>query len=290
MNALSQRGNTNENSGESNFEFTDKDFNQLREFTYKLTGISLADHKRDLVYGRLTKRLRAHGLLRFKDYYAILQDSKSPEIEHFTNAITTNLTSFFRENHHFDYLKNTIVPELEKRHRENRRIRIWSAGCSTGEEVYSIAMTLRESMPSIDSMDLRLLATDLDSNVVRHGAAGVYSDARVEGMDKSRVKRWFTRGSGGHAGKVKVHDDLRKMVVFKQLNLMKPWPMKGQFDVIFCRNVVIYFDKETQRVLFDRYANIMPTGSALFIGHSETLHNVTDRFELTGRTIYRKVR
>lgn len=284
-----QQSTRNTGYGEPVFEFTDRDFNDLRELAYKLTGISLADHKRDLVYGRLTRRLRAYGLTRFRDYCDILKENSPDEVEQFTNAITTNLTSFFRESHHFDYLKNTVAPELVRHHRKNGRIRIWSAGCSTGEEAYSIAMTLRDAIPSIDDLNLRILATDLDSNVVRHGATGVYVDSRVDGLDKSLVKRWFTRGSGSHAGKVKVHDDLRKMVAFKQLNLMKPWPMKGMFDVIFCRNVVIYFDKDTQRVLFDRFAELLPNGSSLFIGHSETLHNVTERFELDGRTIYRKV-
>jgi len=270
------------------FEFTDRDFNHLRKLVSTHAGISLSDHKRDLVYSRLSKRLRAHGLTRFRDYCTLLENDAGDELEQFTNAITTNLTSFFRENHHFEHLAQDVVPQLLERYRSTRRLRIWSAGCSTGEEPYSLAITLREAIPDIDNRDIRILASDLDTNVVQTAAAGIYRAERIEGLDKQRTKRWFQRGKGEHAGKVKVSEDLRKLITFRQLNLMQGWPMSGLFDVIFCRNVVIYFDKPTQQILFDRYANIMQPDSHLFIGHSETLHNVTGRFALIGKTIYRK--
>lgn len=273
---------------ELTFEFSERDFNHLRQLVSTHTGISLSEHKRDLVYGRLGKRLRVHGMSRFKDYCALLENDPGDELEHFTNAITTNLTAFFRENHHFEHLTQDVVPRLLERYRSTRRLRIWSAGCSSGEEPYSIAMTLCEAIPDIDSRDIRILASDLDTNVVQTAASGIYPAARIEGLDKHRSKRWFRRGKGEHEGKVRVSDDLRKLITFRQLNLMHEWPMQGLFDVIFCRNVVIYFDKPTQKILFDRFANIMQPESHLFIGHSETLHKVTERFQLIGKTIYRK--
>lgn len=272
------------------YDFTDADFNCLRRLVWTHTGISLSEHKRDLVYGRLSKRLRVHGLSRFKDYCALLESDAGEELEHFTNAITTNLTSFFREGHHFEYLAREVVPMLLERYRENRRLRFWSAGCSTGEEPYSLAITLREAIPDINNRDVRILATDLDSRVVQSAMEGIYPQQRVEGMDRQRVKRWFRRGTGGHEGKVRMSQELRQLITFRQLNLMHDWPMRGLFDVIFCRNVVIYFDKPTQKILFERFAEVMQPASHLFVGHSESLHKVTDRFDLIGKTIYRKTR
>lgn len=272
----------------SEFEFSERDFNTLRRLVSEHTGISLSDQKRDLLYSRLARRLRAKGLASFRDYVELLETDPAGELEHFTNAITTNLTSFFREKHHFEYLEKELVPVLLERYKTNRRLRIWSAGCSTGEEPYSLAITLREAIPDIDGRDIRILATDLDTDVVRTGANGVYRAERIEGLDQARIKRWFQRGKGASEGKVKVTDDLRKLITFRQLNLMHEWPMRGPFDVIFCRNVVIYFDKPTQQKLFDRFAEIMRPESHLFIGHSETLHNVSDRFQLVGKTIYRR--
>lgn len=271
------------------FELSDRDFNCIRRLVGEYTGISLSDQKRDLVYARLAKRLRAHGMTRFRDYCEMLEANPGEELEHFTNAITTNLTSFFREKHHFEYLQQELVPRLLERYQANRRLRIWSAGCSTGEEPYTLAITLREAIPDIDGRDIRILATDLDSNVVKTGAAGVYQAERINGLDNTRIRRWFKRGKGGYAGKVRVVDELRRLITFRQLNLMHDWPMRGLFDVIFCRNVVIYFDKPTQQVLFDRFANAMQPDSHLFIGHSETLHNVSNRFQLVGKTIYRRL-
>lgn len=272
----------------SEFEFSDRDFNTLRRLVSEHTGISLSDQKRDLLYSRLARRLRAKGLDSFREYCDLLENDPGGELEHFTNAITTNLTSFFREKHHFEYLEKDLVPALLEQYKVNRRLRIWSAGCSTGEEPYSLAITLREAIPDIDGRDIRILATDLDTEVVRTGANGIYRAERIEGLDQARIKRWFQRGKGTVDGKVKVSDALRKLITFRQLNLMHEWPMRGPFDVIFCRNVVIYFDKPTQQKLFDRFADIMRPQSHLFIGHSETLHNVSDRFQLVGKTIYRR--
>ena len=275
------------NALQRDFHFTDKDFTFIRALVAEKTGIVMTEAKRDLVYGRLSRRLRHLGIPRFSDYCRLLEAGDEDELVQFVNAITTNLTSFFREAHHFDYLGGSLLPRLEKEN-AGRRLRIWSAGCSTGEEPYSIAMTLREQCPRLAGRDVKILATDLDSNVLARAAAGVYDQARVEDLPRERLRRWFRKGRGGNAGTVKVSTDLRDLITFRQLNLMGSWPMKGAFDIIFCRNVVIYFDKPTQRTLFNRYADLLVEGGHLFVGHSESLFKVTDRFELIGKTVYRK--
>lgn len=277
------------NPSADGFHFTDRDFNKLRDLVKDLTGISLSDQKRELLYGRLTRRLRALGIQKFSDYCDYLEEHPDEEVEHFTNAITTNLTSFFRENHHFEMIAGQLRPWLLSRYQQNGKIRVWSAGCSTGEEPYSIAMTLAESIPDCFNKNVKILATDLDTNVVAKAASGIYADNRIEGLPRERVNKWFTKGSGTNAGNVKVSDKLRDMITFKSLNLMHGWPMRGPFDIIFCRNVVIYFDKPTQATLFDRYADMICEDGVLFIGHSETMADVCNRFELVGKTMYRKL-
>ena len=268
------------------FVFTDKDFETIRRIVGERTGIMLADGKRDMVYGRLARRLRALGLSRFDEYCRIVADgSDQAELSELVNAITTNLTAFFRENHHFEFLANTLLPELIRKKPE-KRMRIWSAGCSSGEEPYSIAMVVKEVVPS--NWDVKILATDLDSNMVARAKNGVYEEKRVSGIGKQRLKRWVMKGGGQNDGMIRMSDDLRNIITFKQLNLMNRWPMKGPFDFIFCRNVVIYFSKDTQRVLFNRFADMLPDQAYMFIGHSESMFNVCDRFKLIGKTIYRK--
>lgn len=274
---------------ERDFHFTDRDFDRIRSLVRRHAGISLSDAKKDMVYSRLSRRLRKLGLRSFNDYCGIIESGDPDEIVNFTNSITTNLTSFFRENHHFQYLADTLIPELRERKRYNRRLRIWSAGCSTGEEPYSIAMVLREQLPAHEGWDARILATDLDSNVLQTAQEGIYDAERIRTLPASRVRRWFLKGRGRNAGTVRAHPDLRGMITFRQLNLLGPWPIKGPIDFIFCRNVVIYFDKDTQRTLFDRYADILEPEGRLFIGHSESLFKVCNRFELIGKTIYRKL-
>jgi chemotaxis protein methyltransferase CheR len=274
---------------EREFTFTRHDFEFIRDMVGERTGIVLSDHKVDMVYGRLARRLRQLNLKSFKDYLVRLNQDDDQELVEFTNALTTNLTAFFREAHHFDFLINTAIPTLGKQ-RADKRLRIWSAGCSTGEEPYTIAMSVHEALPLIRSWDVKILATDLDSNVVERAKAGIYDQERVNGIDKTRLTRWFRKGKGAHAGKVKVDSALKDMITFKQLNLMQPWPMKGPFDIIFCRNVVIYFNKDTQRLLFNRYADLLANDGYLIVGHSESLHKVTDRFELIHKTIYRKIK
>jgi len=269
------------------FDFRDDHFGFVRNTLFENTGITLSEIKRDMVYSRLIRRLRALNLKSFDEYFNLLKKSPQQEMVEFTNSLTTNLTAFFRENHHFDYLKSTIFPELSRR-KQNRRLRIWSAGCSTGEEPYSLAITLKESMQLFPGWDVKILATDLDSNVVDTASQGIYALDRIEGLPKPVVSRWFNKGSGVLEGKVKVKPELRDLITFKQLNLMHEWPMKGPFDIIFCRNVVIYFNKDTQRKLFSRYAQYLDNRAYLIVGHSESLHGVTNQFRLLGKTMYQK--
>jgi len=270
------------------FEFSDANFERVRQFVSENTGIVLTDKKKDMVYGRLSKRVRKGGFGSFDAFCDALENGDEVEQDFMINAITTNLTAFFRENHHFEYLAETLIPELIEKKGHNKRLRIWSAGCSTGEEPYSIAMTLKEALPDFDEWDVKILATDLDANVVAQGKSGIYRADRITGIPDDRIKRWFKRGRGEQSDMVKVSSELQQMISFKRLNLLHEWPMNGPFDLMFCRNVVIYFDKETQKGLFDRYADILTPDAHLFIGHSETLYKVTSRFDSLGHTIYRK--
>lgn len=272
------------------FEFADQDFQRIRRIINEIAGISLAEGKRELVYSRLSRRLRQLGLRRFDEYCRLLETGgeDNPELGEFVNALTTNLTSFFRESHHFDFLGKELLPALmRERSLSNRRIRIWSAGCSTGEEPYSIAMVVRETLPAV-GWDVKILATDLDSNVLATADRGVYDANRVKDLSEVRLRRWFQRGRDAQSGQVRVAPELRDLIVFRRLNLMLDWPMSGPFDVVFCRNVVIYFDKPTQRVLFERFADLLAERGHLFVGHSESLFKVTDRFVPLGKTIYRR--
>jgi len=268
------------------FEFRQSDFDQIKNQIFDLTGISLTDAKKDMVYSRLSRRIRDLGLTNFKQYCDLIAKDDSPELVNFINAITTNLTSFFRENHHFKFLVDNALPDIMRRNKETRRIRIWSAGCSTGEEPYSLAITLKEALPRKHSWDIKILATDLDTEVLAKAQKGVYDLDRINGLAEAQQKKWFSCGTGSQAGLVKISDEIKSLISFRQLNLMAEWPMKGPFDIIFCRNVVIYFDKPTQKVLFKRYADLLAEDRYLFVGHSESLLKVSTKFELIGNTIY----
>lgn len=269
------------------FLMTDDNFDVISQLAHRYTGIVLGQHKRDMIYGRLARRIRSLGLSNFSQYCELIADVESTEVSFFINAITTNLTSFFREPHHFEFLKNTALATIKDKKHHNKRLRVWSAGCSTGEEPYSLSIVLNESI-DMALWDCKILATDLDSNVLNHGIEGVYDIIRIDTLSEQRKKKWFFRDSQ-NPEVVKVKPVLQQCLRFKRLNLLEPWPMKGRFDIIFCRNVVIYFNKETQRILFDRFADILEEGGFLFIGHSESLHKVTSRFELLGKNVYRKI-
>ncbi|MDD2759644.1 MAG: protein-glutamate O-methyltransferase CheR [Methylomonas sp.] len=271
---------------EREFEYTLEDFNFLRRISNQHSGILVPDDKFDMFYSRLSKRVRLLGFNRFKQYCDYLQSHQDQEFTEFINAVTTNLTSFFRESHHFEYLSQVLLPELVEKNRGRRQIRGWSAGCSTGEEPYSIAMTLLENVPA--GWDVKLLATDLDTNVLKAAAEGVYPVDRIGTIGEPRLHRWFQRGVGSQHNKVRVKAELRGIIHFNQLNLMQDWPMRGPFDFIFCRNVLIYFDKETKTRLVSRYAGLLREKGLLFIGHSESLHQTDTPFSLIRNTIYQK--
>ena len=266
------------------FAFTDADFATIAGLVRKHAGIVVGPSKRSMVYARLARRLRELGLDSFSDYCDLLKnDDGDDEFGTFINAMTTNLTRFFREDHHFEFLGRQVLAPM--RADPDKRLRIWSAGCSSGEEPYSIAMTMRENIPDIARWDARILATDLDTNMLEKGASGRYRlDSGDDIPERLRGKYFTCRGSDWIAD-----DQLRRLITFKQLNLLSRWPMKGPFDVIFCRNVMIYFDSPTKVALVRRFAELLKPQGWLIVGHSESLLDQASQFKLQGRTIYRKV-
>ena len=271
---------------EREFTFTRQHFVKVRDELYDYAGIVLADHKQDMAYNRLVRRLRELKLDSFDAYLKYLDETPA-EFTQFINVLTTNLTAFFRERHHFDFLRNTIIPEIQAS--GQRRLRGWSAGCSLGEEPYSLAMTILEAGVDPMAWDVRLLATDIDSKVLNSAQSGVYAQERVATLPKGQIRRWFLKGKGERAGQIKVRPELQAMVAFKHLNLMQDWPMQGPLDFIFCRNVMIYFDQDTQARLLNRMASLLKPEGYLFVGHSEALARHAANFSLVGKTIYRKV-
>ncbi len=262
------------------FEFTPRDFDRVRSLIYKRAGIALAESKQEMVYSRLARRLRATGIRSFQEYLDGLESGQdSDEWEAFTNALTTNLTSFFREAHHFPILADHVRGSKEP-------IQVWCAASSTGEEPYSIAMTLCEALGSL-TPQAHVIATDIDTNVLATASAGIYPIERLDKMPPEQARRFFQRGKGERAGLVRVRPELRQMVTFKPLNLLSDeWPVQGPFDAIFCRNVMIYFDKPTQGKILTRFAPLMKPDALLFAGHSENFLYVSDAFKLRGKTVY----
>ena len=270
------------------FAFHEEDFQALRALVKSLTGIHLTEQKRELVYGRLTRRLRALRLRSFADYRELLSRDER-ELTELCNAITTNLTSFFREPHHFEYLREQWLAPLAAEGCGRRRLRIWSAACSSGEEPYSIAMTVLENLPNPERWDVRILATDLASEVLERAQRGVYPLERLNGVSAERQARFFHTPGEGRTASRQIAPEVAALVTFKQLNLMQTLPMKGPLDVVFCRNVVIYFDKDTQRDLFARISRLQRPGDLLFLGHSESLFKVSESYALIGKSIYRRI-
>jgi chemotaxis protein methyltransferase CheR len=266
----------------------DAEFEFIRHVVGENAGIVLGPNKRQLVQGRLARRLRELGLPTYEAYCDYLRDAGPEELVGLINAITTNVTSFFRENHHFEALASFMLPEAMKRNAASRRLRIWSAGCSTGEEPYCIAMVASEVLPATPRYDFKILATDIDSDVVAAGASGIYPLDRMSTVSEERLKRFFQKGTGEHAGCAIARDSLKSLIAFRTLNLLHSWPMKGPFDVIFCRNVMIYFDQPTREKLVSRFSDMLAPGGYLCIGHSESIHAGTAPFKLVGKTIYRR--
>lgn len=276
---------------EQEFDLTDKDFHTLRSIVRERTGINLADHKKPMVYSRIARRLRALGMKNFREYIVYLSgEGGDAEMADFMNAVTTNLTKFFRESHHFDHLRDEVLRPMALSPASGRRVRLWSAGCSSGMECYSMAMTVADALPSLEAWDLKILATDIDSNMLETGRRGVYRKEDVESVPREYQKQYLVRHGKPGSESVEVIEKLRNLASFKYLNFIERWPVKGPFDAIFCRNVVIYFNKETQKPIFENFARVLKPGGWLYIGHSENLHGVSDKFELQGKTIYRRVK
>ena len=272
---------------EREFELLDGDFDALREIIKIRAGIHLSVGKKELVYGRVSRRLRHLKLRSFAEYRALLE-SNEDELVEFCNAMTTNLTSFFRESHHFDYFREQVLEPRLRDPRASRRIRIWSAACSSGEEPYSIAMVVRETLQDLRNWDVRILATDLDTEILARATAGVYPEDRLKALTRQRMLTHFS-AIPGRPGHFSVAPELASLITFKQLNLTRDLPMSGPLDAIFCRNVIIYFDKDTQRDLFARIAALQRSDDVLFLGHSESLFKVSDDYVLQRKTIYRRV-
>lgn len=263
------------------FAFTEENFERVRKLIYEHAGISLKPAKQDMVYSRLARRLRVNGMDNFQDYLAYLENNKGAEWEAFVNSLTTNLTSFFREPHHFP-----LLAEHVSRQKGKHPVSLWCSAASTGEEPYSMAMDMVDTFGSF-TPPVSIIATDLDTQVLATAEAGIYPLERVEKLPDAKVKRFFLKGTGKQSGFVRVRPELRAMITFRQLNLLDSnWPIRGPLDAIFCRNVMIYFDKQTQLRVLERFAPLLQPDGLLFAGHSESFHNATHLFKLRGKTVY----
>ncbi len=269
-------------------------FNKIKQYVYQKARISLGDNKMELVRARFGKVIRQRQMKGFHEYYQwMINDASGEALKEVMNAISTNLTSFFRENEHFQFMTKTLLPEVAQRPKMGGKIRLrgWSAGCSTGEEVYTMTMTIAEGAGRLEEWDVKLLATDIDTDVVATGQRGIYLKDRITGIPTALVKKYLdpcTDPKGKPAYRMK--DVLRRMVTFRHLNLFTDWPFKNKFNYIFCRNVMIYFDRPTQESLINNYWNVLAPGGYLFIGHSESLSGITHKFEYVKPTIYMKAK
>jgi len=268
------------------FHFTADDFERVRQLIYQHAGISLAPVKKDMVYSRLARRLRANSYTTFAQYLAHLERNDEAEWETFINSLTTNLTSFFREAHHFDILTKHLQ-KIGGTH--GKPIRIWCSAASTGEEPYTLAMTACEAFDSM-TPPVSIVASDIDTNVLATASKGIYSLERVEKLATERLRRFFFKGTGRHAGYVRVRPELQKMIAFTRVNLLDAhWPnVPGPIDVMFCRNVMIYFDKPTQYQILKKFFPLLREDGLLFAGHSESFMHAVDLFRPLGRTVYER--
>lgn len=266
---------------EQDYIYTRSDFEKIRALIYQHAGITLSDGKQQLVYSRLSRRLRALNLHSFADYLALLSPT-SPEWQLFTNSLTTNLTAFFREQHHFPILAEHV------RALKRRPVYIWSAASSSGEEAYSIAITLAELFDRLDA-PVRILASDVDTQVLEIASAGIYPLERLERISLEQKRKFFHKGGGERLGYAKVIPALQDMITFRQFNLLgKSWDLPNKFDIIFCRNVMIYFDKPTQRKLIEKFMRVLQPDGLFFAGHSESFFHATDLIAPIGKTVYRQ--
>ena len=272
---------------EPEFGISDSEFERISALVYRESGMRLNEHKKALVVSRLGRRLRALGLVSFEEYYEryLIRDKDGERLE-MLDLISTNKTGFFREPGHFDFLKNRILPDLVR----SKQIFVWSAGCSSGEEPYSIAMTLLDNAENPGKWDFNILASDLSSRVLAAAEAGIYDRSQIiEEIDSSRLNSHFLEGKGANRGKMKIKNNLRNIILFKRINLMDAsYPVRFPLDLIFCRNVMIYFDRSTQEQLVGKLFRFLKPGGYLFIGHSETLQWIHHAYEYVAPTIYRK--
>ncbi len=271
-------------------ELTDKEFEKISRLVYDQCGINLTDAKKELVKARLGKRIRNGPFRTFQDYYQyVLNDGSGQELIQLLDSITTNFTFFFREQKHFDYLSLEILPEwISQKRNDGKKFRIWSAACASGEEAYSIAMTLLETIDHPALWDLSVVATDLSTKALRVAESGIFPKERVQSVPAHLVKKYFLKGEGRYRDFVKVKDEVRRLVEFRRLNLMEPFDHQEPFDCIFCRNVMIYFDKKAQSELVNRLYGCLKEGGVLFIGHSESLTGIEHPFRYIRPSIYRK--
>ncbi len=263
------------------FPFTGDDFQYIRKLIYQIAGISLATTKKDLVYSRLARRLRVRQIASFSAYIQLLQAGDPQEREEFTNALTTNMTSFFREAHHFQ-----ILAKFLETHGKLKPVSIWTCASSSGEEPYSIAMTVVDHFKSFTA-PVRILATDIDTHVLEKAKRGLYSLEQVQTLKLEQIKRFFLKGCGKNEGLAKVRPELQRMITFQRLNLLhEKWGIREKFDIVFCRNVMIYFDKNTQRKILEKMLDCIQPKGLFFAGHSENFHHAADLFEVHGKTVY----
>jgi len=270
-------------------EMSERDFKDIAAMLYADAGIYLPESKATLVYSRLVKRLRALNLESFHDYCELVgaPDGAGERLE-MLSALTTNVTRFFREPHHFEHLKTRLLPALLETARRGGRARLWSAACSTGQEPYSIALTILSLDPGAAALDIKILATDIDPRVVAEGRRGTYAESLLADVPPPLRKRYFTPTGGGERREMTAGDELRALIAFRTLNLNADWPMAGKFSAIFCRNVVIYFDEPTQQKVWSKFASKLEPGGWLYIGHSERVTGpATSRFVSDGVTSYR---
>jgi chemotaxis protein methyltransferase CheR len=266
---------------EREFAFSDVEFKQICKLIYERAGIHLTPSKKDMVYSRLARRLRANNISTFSDYLDIVETNSGPEREAFVNALTTNVTSFYREAHHFEILAQHI-----KNLPKQRLINIWCNAASTGQEPYTIAMTMLDVFEGV-TPPVHIIATDIDTNALQKASAGVYTMEEAKNLPKDVLERHFLKGRADKTGSIKIRQELRDMVSFAQLNLLdEKWPIKGPFDAVFCRNVMIYFDKATQNNILRRFVPMMQRDALMFAGHSESLQGLNDVFHLRGKTVY----
>lgn len=276
--------------GSGEYNFTKKDLRKISDIIRQEAGIVLSDAKASLVYSRLSKRIRKLGLSSFSEYCDLVESHNNQiEKKELVAALTTNVTGFFRESHHFDYLREKVLPTLIARAKSGEQIRMWSAACSSGQEPYSMALTLLQEMPDANRYDIRILATDIDANILSIAGYGIYDESLIFPVPEKLRNKWFKLVDADEK-RFQVADEVRQLVAFRQLNLIGNWPIKKKMQVIFCRNVVIYFDNETQERLWSRFMDVLDHDGALYVGHSERITGPASRFvKNDGITSYRKM-